>query len=257
MTDVPSLRDLHLDPDEIERRKQLTRDLWAGKPLDHVPVYMGVENPSPRYTIRDQFLDADKQWEESLVALGLTWQHVPENDLVPAVRPDVGCSTLATAFGAELYWGNDPESNLRREGAAVTQRRRGIRAGGSATGCRATRRGNTPRRSVCRSQRRTHRRVASRHGRRAERGDGPLGRPNALHLDVREPRGVGTPARQDSAVVSGDNRTANRGGRRRRPNHEHRFPRILVSRRTQGARLGRHQREHLAGQLSTIQPAIS
>ena len=97
-----------LDPAEIERRKQLVRDLWWGKPLDHVPVYVSVENPVTRHSIREQFLDADKQWEESLAVLELTWRHVPENDLVPAVRPDVGCSSLATAFGAELYWGDNP-----------------------------------------------------------------------------------------------------------------------------------------------------
>jgi len=95
------------DKDEIERRKQLTRDLWAGKPLDHVPVYVTVENPGRRYTIREQFLDADKQWDEALTVAGLSWRHVPHGDMVPAVRPDVGCSCLATAFGADLYWGND------------------------------------------------------------------------------------------------------------------------------------------------------
>jgi hypothetical protein len=108
MIDMPTLQDLNLDGDEIARRKQLARDLWAGKPLDHIPVYVTVENPNPRYTVREQFLDADKQWAESLTVLKLTWEHVPENDLVPAVRPDVGCSCLATAFGAELFWGDDP-----------------------------------------------------------------------------------------------------------------------------------------------------
>ncbi len=108
MIEAPSVRDVHLDPDEIGRRKQLVRDLWAGKPLDHIPVYVTVENPSPQYTIREQFLDADKQWAEALTVLKLTCEHVPENDLVPAVRPDVGCSCLATAFGAELFWGDDP-----------------------------------------------------------------------------------------------------------------------------------------------------
>jgi hypothetical protein len=102
------LQDLNLNSDEIARRKQLARDLWAGRPLDHVPVYVTVENPHPRYTVREQFRDADKQWEEALAVLKLTWQNVPENDLTPAVRPDVGCSCLATAFGAELYWGDDP-----------------------------------------------------------------------------------------------------------------------------------------------------
>jgi hypothetical protein len=32
-----SLRSLNLDPNTIERRKQLTRDLWAGKALNHDP----------------------------------------------------------------------------------------------------------------------------------------------------------------------------------------------------------------------------
>jgi hypothetical protein len=108
MSDVPAVQNLNLNGDEIARRKQLVRDLWAGKPLDHVPVYLSVENPHPQYTIRQQFLDADKQWAESLAVLKLTCEHVPENDLVPAVRPDVGCSCLATAFGAELFWGDDP-----------------------------------------------------------------------------------------------------------------------------------------------------
>jgi hypothetical protein len=106
--DSPHLDSLHFDTDEIQRRKQLVRDLWAGKPLDHIPVYISVENPNPRYSVREQFLDADKQWDESIRALALAWKHVPQNDLVPAIRPDVGCSCLATAFGAELFWGDDP-----------------------------------------------------------------------------------------------------------------------------------------------------
>lgn len=112
ISDAPSrsqaLRRYGFDKDEIERRKQLVRDLWAGKPLDHVPVHVTVENPEPRWTVREQLLDADKQWHEALTVAGLTWQLVPEGDMAPAVRPDVGCSCLATAFGAELYWGNDP-----------------------------------------------------------------------------------------------------------------------------------------------------
>ena len=102
------VQDIGLDHDEIERRKQLTRDLWEGLPVDHIPVYITVENPQPKYTIREQFQDADKQLEEALTVVDLTWKHLPQGDLVPAMRPDVGCSPLATAFGAELFWGDDP-----------------------------------------------------------------------------------------------------------------------------------------------------
>ena len=102
-----SVQDIRFDSDEIGHRKQLVRDLWAGKAVDHVPVYITVENPKPKYSIREQFLDGDKQLEESLAVVKLTWEHVPDNDMVPAMRPDVGCSCLATAFGAELFWGAD------------------------------------------------------------------------------------------------------------------------------------------------------
>jgi hypothetical protein len=108
MSERISVKDIALDRDEIERRKQLVRDLWAGKPLEHVPVYITVEDPRPKYTIREQFHDADKQLEAALTVVDLTWRLVPEGDLVPAMRPDVGCSCLATAFGAELFWGDDP-----------------------------------------------------------------------------------------------------------------------------------------------------
>jgi hypothetical protein len=100
-----SVKQFAFDKDEIERRKQLVRDLWSGRPVDHIPIHLTVRNPAPQYAVREQFLDADKQWEESLAVAGLTWQCVPEGDVIPAVRPDVGCSPLATAFGAELYWG--------------------------------------------------------------------------------------------------------------------------------------------------------
>ena len=108
MSDRISVKDFRFDAGEIQRRKQLVRDLWAGKTVDHVPVHVTVENPEPDCPIREQFLDADKQWQEALAVAGLTWKHVPGGDVVPAVRPDVGCSCLATAFGAKLYWGNDP-----------------------------------------------------------------------------------------------------------------------------------------------------
>jgi len=104
---MASIHDL-FDRDEIERRKQLIRDLWAGMPVEHIPTYLIVSDPEPEYTIREQFQDADKQLAAALRTVELSWQAVPDGDYIPAMRPDVGCSCLATAFGAELYWGDDP-----------------------------------------------------------------------------------------------------------------------------------------------------
>lgn len=113
MNERYSLKDIRFDRGEIERRKQLVRDLWAGKPVDHVPVYITVDNPQPKYSIREHFLDGDKQLEESLATVR---QNMPETGMPPAMRPDLGCSCLATAFGAELFWGDNENQEIGPQG---------------------------------------------------------------------------------------------------------------------------------------------
>ncbi|MEK7405823.1 MAG: hypothetical protein AAB225_12005 [Acidobacteriota bacterium] len=103
-----SVKLFDFDRTEIERRRQLVRDLWAGLPVDHIPIHLVVTDPEPLYTIREQFQDGDKQLAAALRVAGLSWQCVSGGDYIPAMRPDLGCSVLATAFGSELYWGDDP-----------------------------------------------------------------------------------------------------------------------------------------------------
>ena len=106
-TQMISAKDYDFDRDEIGRRKQLILDLWSGKPVDHIPIHLVVSDPKPQYTVREQFQDANKQLAVALRTAGLSWRAIPGGDYIPAMRPDVGCSCLATAFGAELYWGDD------------------------------------------------------------------------------------------------------------------------------------------------------
>ena len=93
--------------DELARRKDLHRRLWAGQPLERIPVDVRVSVPT-NYTTREQFQDGDKQLEVALASALATWELVPSSDCIPAMRPDVGCSCLASAFGAEYYWGDNP-----------------------------------------------------------------------------------------------------------------------------------------------------
>lgn len=94
--------------DELQRRQQMYRDLFAGRPLERIPVHVRVTVPSPHST-REQFRDGDKQLEAVLTNAIATWQHAPSSDAIPAMRPDVGCSCLASAFGSEYYWGHEPD----------------------------------------------------------------------------------------------------------------------------------------------------
>lgn len=91
--------------EELERRKALWRRLWAGQPVERIPLDVRVAIPTA-YTVREQFLDGDKQLKAALASAMGTWQLAPSSDWIPAMRPDVGCSCLASAFGSEYYWGD-------------------------------------------------------------------------------------------------------------------------------------------------------
>ena len=93
--------------DELERRKMLYRDLFAGKPLERLPIDLRITLPSP-HSVQEQYRDGDKQLEAALANALATWEHAPTSDCIPAMRPDVGCSCLASAFGATYFWADDP-----------------------------------------------------------------------------------------------------------------------------------------------------
>jgi hypothetical protein len=93
--------------DEQERRQSLWRDLWAGRPLTRMPLDIRVAVPAA-HSVRAQFRDGDAQLAVAMDNVKATWQLGTSTDTVPAMRPDVGCSCLATAYGAEYYWGESP-----------------------------------------------------------------------------------------------------------------------------------------------------
>ncbi len=94
--------------DEAERRKEMARRLWAGQPLERIPLLVRTSRPAA-YSMREQMQDADKQLEVALDAALATWELVPSTDALPGMRPDVGCSCLASAYGATYYWGDSPD----------------------------------------------------------------------------------------------------------------------------------------------------
>jgi uroporphyrinogen-III decarboxylase len=91
--------------EEAERRKDMARRLWAGQPLERIPLLVHSSHPAP-YPMRELTQDADKQLEAALAAALATWELVPSTDALPGMRPDVGCSCLASAYGSEYYWGD-------------------------------------------------------------------------------------------------------------------------------------------------------
>lgn len=93
--------------DELERRKALYRRLWQGQAVERIPLDVRVGMPST-YSVQDQFRDGEKQLSAALDSAMATWRLVPSSDAIPAMRPDVGCSCLASAFGSEYHWDENP-----------------------------------------------------------------------------------------------------------------------------------------------------
>jgi uroporphyrinogen-III decarboxylase len=111
--------------EELTRRKDLYRRLWQGRPVERIPLDVRVSAPSP-YSTQEQFRDGEKQLEAALGSAMATWEQVPSSDAIPALRPDVGCSCLASAFGAEYYWDANPRQTPGIKGKIITDLERQV-----------------------------------------------------------------------------------------------------------------------------------
>ena len=97
---------LNIDHQEIERRKQARRDLWDYKRVDHIPVFIWP-NWTFGHTLREQLEDADVQLEVNAKTVEKCLKLLPD-DYIPWARITVGYMTIATMFGMEVHWSDDP-----------------------------------------------------------------------------------------------------------------------------------------------------
>jgi hypothetical protein len=95
-----------IDPREIERRRERVRRAWAYRRVDHLPLGFILEDYS-RYTLRELCASGERQLEVNLRSLDRLLRLLPD-DYIPAARLWPGYITLATMFGLEAHWGEDP-----------------------------------------------------------------------------------------------------------------------------------------------------
>ena len=101
--------------DEIERRKANVRRVWDYRRVDHIPILMRVVSNPWGYTIREHFLDGDKQFAIEFGSVKLSLEMVPD-DYIPSMRIDVGCVVIESALGAEIVFGDDPNQTCNVKG---------------------------------------------------------------------------------------------------------------------------------------------
>ncbi len=106
-----------LDHDEIEKRKQLRRDVWDYRPVDHIPVVLWL-TPSCGYTLREQRESGEIQFKVNVETIRKSLALIPD-DYIPFAFVTPGYMTIATLFGMEPYWSNDPDQPPGTAGCIV------------------------------------------------------------------------------------------------------------------------------------------
>ena len=114
---------LDIDHGEIEKRKQLRRDLWDYKPVDHIPVVLWLlpywQIGECGYTTADLFKSDEIHFQVSVERVKKSLRLIPD-DYVPFARMVLGPVTLATMFGAGVHWSDDPNQPPGTAGPVIT-----------------------------------------------------------------------------------------------------------------------------------------
>jgi len=97
---------LDIDHANVERQKQFRRDLWEYKPVDHIPVFIWP-TWTFGYTQRQATEDSEIQLEVNVKTVEKCLRLVPD-DYIPWVRVWPGYMTIATMFGIQPHWSDDP-----------------------------------------------------------------------------------------------------------------------------------------------------
>jgi hypothetical protein len=97
---------LDIDHQDVERQKQFRRDLWKYKPVDHIPVFIWP-TWTFGYTQRQATEDTEIQFEVNVKTVEKCLRLIPD-DYIPWVRVWPGYMTIATMFGMQPHWSEDP-----------------------------------------------------------------------------------------------------------------------------------------------------
>jgi hypothetical protein len=108
---------LDINHDKVEQQKQFRRDLWDYKPVDHIPVFIWP-TWTFGHTFREQLEDGEVQFEDNLRTIEKCLKLLPD-DYIPWARVTPGYMTIATMFGMQVYWSDDPTQPPGTEGHLI------------------------------------------------------------------------------------------------------------------------------------------
>jgi len=99
-------RIIDIDHAEVERRKDTITRMWEYRRVDHVPIGVWLDDFGT-FPLREQCEDGSRQFEVMVHSVNRCLRNLPD-DYIPFVRVWPGYMTIATMFGMEMHWGDDP-----------------------------------------------------------------------------------------------------------------------------------------------------
>jgi len=109
---------LDIDHNEIERRKDLYRRFFDYQPVDHLPVFIWLQGATrPEHTIRWELESGQNQLEANAAWIARSLRLLPD-DYIPVVRITQGYLTIASMFGCQIHWSEDPNQTARCVGTS-------------------------------------------------------------------------------------------------------------------------------------------
>jgi uroporphyrinogen-III decarboxylase len=101
---MDGIRDI--DHNEIEKRKDRVRRAWEYKKVDHIPIGFWIDDFSD-FSLKELCENGELQYKENVKNIDRLLRLLPD-DYIPAARVWPGYMTIATMFGLEPHWSDDP-----------------------------------------------------------------------------------------------------------------------------------------------------
>jgi len=95
-----------IDRSEMERRKEVFRRVWRNREVERLPLAFWCDDFG-RYSLREQCQNGGLQLEVMAGCLNRCLE-LFDDDYIPHARIWPGYATIATMFGMELHWSDDP-----------------------------------------------------------------------------------------------------------------------------------------------------
>ena len=101
---MSGIRDI--DSTEMEIRKERIRRAWDYRRVDHIPIGFFIDDLSV-YSLKELCRNRQLQFDMNFKNIDRLLRVIPD-DYIPAARVWPGYMTIATMFGIDVHWSNDP-----------------------------------------------------------------------------------------------------------------------------------------------------